>query len=483
MEEKLKAKEKNSKQIPMWQVMLVFGFMIGSLFYTVKIIDGWVHIPLILSGFVAAMVAMLNGYTWDHIEKGIVEAASRTIQGILIMFVIGMVIGVWIQAGIVPAMVYYGLKILSPGIFLLATCIICAIVSLATGSSWTTAATVGVALIGVGSGLEIPLPIVAGAIISGAYFGDKMSPLSDTTNVAPAMAGANLFDHIRHMLWTTGPSFVICLIIYGIMGLKYAGKELDVNGINTILTGITDAFYISPLLLIPPALVILMVVYKVPALPGLFGGVILGGVFAIVLQGASMQGLFYTAYQGYIPELELDFLNALLERGGIAGMYYTTGLMLIAMILSGVMEQSGMLHTIADKMLRFATSTGSLVLITLFSCIFVNLVASEQYLSIVIPCRMYKDVYEEKRLKMKNLSRVLEDGGTLSSPLIPWTTCGAYMYSTLGVHPFAYLPYAFLNLINPVISVILGYTGISMEKMSDEEYDELMQSKSCLLEA
>lgn len=468
----------NTKRIPLWQVMLLLLFLVVTLFYTVRSIDGWVHIPLILSAAVGIIIAIINGYKWDYIEKGIIENINRSMQAIIILLVIGMLIGTWISAGIVPTMIYYGLKILSPGIFLVATCIICSIVSLATGSSWTTAGTVGIALIGVGAGLGINLAIVAGAIISGAYFGDKMSPLSDTTNLAPAMAGANLFDHIRHMIFTTGPSLIIALILYGIIGMKYAGSDLDYAAIEEILTGLSSNFNISPVLLLPPLLVILMVVFKIPAIPGLFGGVVLGGIFALIFQdGVTLADLFYVTYEGYIPDTGSDFINSLLERGGLSGMYYTVSLILCAMTMGGVMDSTGMLNSLAEKMLVFAKNTGSLVLVTIVSCIFTNVVACDQYLALVVPGRMYKEVFEDRRLKPKNLSRCLEDSGTLTSPLIPWNTCGSYMHSALGIHPFAYLPYAFLNLINPLVSIFYGFTGLTMEKMSEEEYQEILRKR------
>lgn len=444
--------------------------------YTIMVIEGS-YIPIVLTAVLATAVAVLNGYKWDYIEKGIISTISRSMQAILILLTVGMLIGTWVLSGIVPTMIYYGLKIISPGIFLLATCLICCIVSLATGSSWTTAATVGIALIGVGSGLGVSLPMTAGAIISGAYFGDKMSPLSDTTNLAPAMAGSTLFDHIRHMVFTTGPSLIIALILYGILGAGYAGKQLDYTGIQEILNGLSSNFYISPVLLIPPVLVILMVVFKLPALPGLFGGVVLGGIFALIFQGSSMGDIFYVAYEGFKPDTGMDFLNSLLERGGLEGMYYTVALILCAMTMGGVLDTTGMLRTLAEKMLAKAQSTGSLVIITIATCIFTNIVAADQYLSIVVPGRMYKQVFEDRRLKPKNLSRCLEDSGTLTSPLIPWNTCGSYMHSVLGVYPLAYLPFAFLNLINPLVSIFYGITGITMEKMTEEEYQQILKQR------
>lgn len=469
---------KQQKDIPMWQILSVLAFLIASLYYTIVVVEGWAHIPIALTAAVATAVAVANGYKWSAIEQGIITSISRSMQAILILLVIGMLIGTWITAGIVPAMIYYGLKIMSPGIFLVAGCLLCSVVSLATGSSWTTAATVGIALIGIGTGLGIPVPMIAGAIISGAYFGDKMSPLSDSTNLAPAIAGSNLFDHVRHMIKTTGPSLLISLVLFGILGMKYAGQELDTTLINELLDGLSGAFYISPVLLIAPVLVILMVVFKVPALPGLFGGFILGGIFTLLFQdGTSFAELFNVAYRGYVPDLGNDFLNSLLERGGLKGMYYTVGLILCAMTMGGVMDQTGMLSRLAEKILRLAVNTGSLVLITVVSCIVSNIVAADQYLAIVLPGRMFKEAFEDRRLKPKNLSRVLEDSGTLTSALVPWNTCGAYMQSVLAISPFAYLPYAFLNLINPLISIFYGFTGITMEKMTEEEYQEILKER------
>lgn len=468
----------NQKQIPIIQILGVLVFLIASLSYTILIIQGWIQVPLALSAAVAAIVAIANGYKWKDLESGIVTTISNSLLAILILITVGMLIGTWVISGIVPAMIYYGLQILTPGIFLVATCIICSIVSLATGSSWTTAATVGIALIGVGTGLGVSLPMTAGAIISGAYFGDKMSPLSDTTNLAPAMAGADLFDHVRHMVFTTGPSFIIALIIYAFLGMGYAGKDMDPTVVNEILKGLSTNFYISPILLIPPVLVILMVVFKTPALPGLFGGVVLGAIFAIIFQGAALGDTFYVAYEGFKPDTGMDFLNMLLERGGIEGMFYSISIVIISLTFGGVLDTTGMLQTLALKMMAKAQSTGSLVFATLASCIAGNLLTGDQYLSIVLSGRMFKHMFEDKRLKPKNLSRCLEDGATITSPLIPWNSCGVYMHGVLGVHPLAYLPFAFLNIINPFISLFYGITGITMEKMTEEEYQDILKQRA-----
>lgn len=323
----------------------------------------------------------------------------------------------------------------------------------------------------------MPLPMVAGAIISGAYFGDKMSPLSDTTNLAPAMAGSNFFDHIRHMIFTTGPSLLIALVLYGMLGVRYAGKSLDYEGINAMLTALQGSFNISLWMLLPPVIVIMIVVMKVPAVPGLFGGVLVGGLFGIIFQGNSVGDLFMNPYTGYSADTGVEFVDSLLSRGGIEGMYYTIGLILCAMCFGGIMDNSDMLKTIAGEIMKLAKSTGSLVTATILTAIATNAVAGDQYLATVLPGRMFKELYDERGLAPKNLSRVLEDSGTLTSPLIPWNTCGAYMHASLGVHPFAYAPYAFLNILNPLVSIFYGFTGITMAKMTEEEFAAYEASK------
>jgi len=467
------------KRIPMWQILIVMLFLILSLVWTILFTGGYVHIALLMSALFGGIIAKANGFKWAYLEKGIITNIGRSMQAILILFTVGILIGTWISGGIVPAMIYYGLMIMSPGIFLVATCIICCIVALATGSSWTTSGTVGIALIGVGAGLGVPVAMAAGAIISGAYFGDKMSPLSDTTNLAPAMAGSNLFDHVRHMIKTTGPSLIIALILFGIIGMGHSGQNADLSQVDTLMSIMKENFYISPLLLIPPLLVIAMVVFKVPAIPGLFGGVILGVICAVLFQGADLgEVVTLVGYEGFVSETGNEFVDSLLTRGGFSQMYYSIGLVICALSLGGVLDASNMLKILCEHLLKMAKNTGSLVAITIVTCIAMNVAASDQYLSIVIPGRMYKEAYEDRRLRNKNLSRVLEDSGTLTSPLVPWNTCGTYQSTTLGVPTLEYLPYCFLNLVNPFVSLFYGITGITMEKMTDEEYEAVMRQRA-----
>lgn len=463
---------KTKREATLWEALIPIVITIGLLMYAVLPVfevGQDVHIPLILGALIAAIVAVTRlGYTWKEVENGIVSTISDTMQAILILAIIGMIIGTWILGGIVPTLIYYGLQILSPGFFLIAACLLCCIVSLATGSSWTTAGTVGIALMGVAAGLGINPGAAAGAIISGAYFGDKMSPLSDTTNLAPAMAGADLFDHVRHMVYTTGVSLAIALIGFGILGAGYAGKELDTSAINEILTLMSENFVINPLLLVVPIIVIVMVARKVPAIPGLFIGTLLGGLAAMIFQGADFAGVMDAMQNGVVSETGNEMLDSLLSGGGYQSMMWTISLILAALTFGGILEKTGMLETIGKTVLGYAKSTGALVTATIFTSIFTNALAGDQYLALVLPGKMYKDEFHKRGLAPRNLSRCLEDAGTLTSPLIPWNTCGAAMSTYLGVPTIEYLPYCFLNLVNPVVSIIFGFTGITMMKLEDD---------------
>ncbi|MCK9444445.1 MAG: Na+/H+ antiporter NhaC [Tissierellaceae bacterium] len=456
---------KTKKQATLAHAFIPIIVLMAVLSVAVLVLDADPHIPLIIAIIAAALVAMFSlGYTWDEVEKGAIDTIQMSMQAILILMTIGTLIGTWVLSGTVPAMIYYGLQILSPGIFLVATVIIASIVSVATGSSWTTAGTVGVALMGVGQGLGIPNYIVAGAVVSGAYFGDKMSPLSDTTNLAPAMAGSTLFEHINYMFYTTVPSLLISLVLYGIIGAKYSGSAMDTANIDIILSGISGSFNISPWLLLPPVVVIVLVVLKMPALPGLISGTVLGGLFAAIFQGSGLGDIIDAAHYGFEADTGIEMVDDLLSGGGLDSMMWTVSLILLAMVFGGIMEQTGMLGAIGNAILKFANSTGSLVTATILTSIAVNILAADQYLAVVIPGRMYKDIYDERGLEPRLLSRTLEDAGTLTSPLIPWNTCGAFMHSALLVSPLAYAPFAFLNIINPIIAIIYGFTGFGIKQ-------------------
>lgn len=429
------------------------------------------QIPLVGAATVAALMALRLGLRWRDIEHGFLDGIKLALGACLILLAVGMLIGTWIAGGIVPMLIVYGLKLISPDYFLVAACACCAIVSLATGSSWTTAGTVGIAFIGIGTGLGIPLPLVAGAIISGAYFGDKMSPLSDTTNLAPAVAGSELFEHVRHMAWTTGPSMILALLLYWLIGTRYGSDGASLEMVETISGTLMKNYQITPWLLLAPAVVLTMVILRVPALPAVLFGAVLGGVFASVFQGTSLAAALDLAYTGVKAETGVAAVDELLSRGGMSSMFGTIAIIFSAMCFGGVMEKSGMLATIAGAILRLAKSTGGLITATLATCLGSNVAAPDQYLSIVVPGRMYREAYRKAGLHPKNLSRALEDSATITSPLVPWNSCGAFMFATLGVFPLAYAPFAFLNLINPLISALYGWTGWTIEKLPPEKQD------------
>ncbi len=429
------------------------------------------HVPLVLATAVAGTVAMLGlGMPWKTLSAGMVAGIQSGLPAMMVLMVVGMLVGVWIAAGVVPVMIQYGLLLLSPSWFLVASCCICAVVALATGSSWSTAATVGLALVGVGSALDVDPGMTAGAIISGAYFGDKMSPLSDTTNLAPAAAGSELFEHIRHMLYTTVPALLVSLVAFAVLG--HAAGGLGSSGgseVATIQRGIEAGFSLSPILLLPPGAVLVLVVCRVPALPALLAGTLIAALLGVALQGASVGDMAAAAYAGFESDTGVPGVDKLLSRGGMSSMMETIGLIVCALAFAGVMESSGMLHGLARAVLSKARSPGTLVGATALSAIGLNVLAGDQYIAIIVPGRMYRTAYIELRLHPKNLSRALEDSGTMTSPLVPWNTCGAYMASVLGVPTMAYLPFAFINLLTPILTVFYGFTRITFDTLSEEE--------------
>ncbi len=450
-------------------------------------LSGSNQIALILSAAVAGVIAIYLGYDWLEIQKGIVKSISSAMSAIIILFMIGALSGTWLLSGVVPAMIYYGLQILNPTIFLFAACVVAAIVSLATGSSWSTIATVGVALLGIGKALGMGEGVIAGAIISGAYFGDKMSPLSDTTNLAPAMAGTDLFTHIRYMIFTTGPSILISLVIFLVWGFTF-DSSVSNDEIPHILTAIDGAFNINPFLFLVPVVVIYMIVKKIPALPALLAGTLMGALFAVIFQPQIFDGISGISNDplksGYIAVMkamytnisittENTLVNDLLSTGGMAGMLNTIWLILTAMIFGGVMESAHMLQRIASAIIRLAHSTGSLIATTAATSVFFNVTASDQYLAIVVPGRMFRSTYKDRGLKPEVLSRTLEDSGTVTSVLVPWNTCGATQSTVLGVSTFAYAPFAFFNIISPFMTIIFGYLNIKIRRFEDDKEEKI----------
>lgn len=441
------------------------------------------QIALFIASAVAVLIGIKNGYRWADIEKAMTKGIALSLGAVLILLAVGALIGTWLLAGTVPTLIYYGMQLLSPSWFYAASCILCGIVAMSIGSSWTTAATIGVALIGVAAGLGLSPAITAGAIISGAYFGDKISPLSETTNLAPAVAGAELFAHIRHMLWTTVPSIIIAIILFTLIGLNSSPSADDAH-INLISSTLQEHFAISFWTLIPLFVLLAMAIKKIPAFPTVFIGALLGGVWAVLFQQELLRNLvdgdlshalgsfkliWATLFDGFALDTGSDELNSLLSGGGMSSMLNTVWLIFAAMMFGAVIEKIGLLRKFVQSILKAAHSTGSLITSTIATCIATNILTADQYMAIVMPGRMYKEEYERRGLAPVNLSRTLEDGGTITSPLIPWNTCGAYMHGVLNVNPLDYFVYAFFNLINPVLAVIYAYCGIKILKLTPPE--------------
>ncbi|GAB2913673.1 Na+/H+ antiporter NhaC [Rheinheimera gaetbuli] len=445
------------------------------------------QIALFMATAVAVVIGLKNGYRWSAMEKAMVKGISLSLGAVLILLSVGALIGTWMLSGTVPTLIYYGLQLLSPSWFYAASCLLCGIVAMSIGSSWTTAATIGVALIGVAAGLGLSPAITAGAIVSGAYFGDKISPLSETTNLAPAVAGADLFDHIRHMLWTTVPSFILALMLFTVIGFN-SNVSADLARITEITSVLQDNFSISFIALIPLFVLLTMAIKKVPAFPTVFIGALLGAVWAVFFQQDLLAKLieadvpsalgivkliWHTLHAGFTIDTGNASLNDLLSGGGMSSMLNTIWLVFSAMMFGATIEKIGLLRKFVSSILYFARSTGSLITSTIATCFVTNVLTADQYMSIVMPGRMFKEEYERRNLAPVNLSRTLEDGGTITSPLIPWNTCGAYMHSVLQVSPLDYAFYAFFNLINPVLAIIYAYCGIKILKLTPP--DSLLQ--------
>lgn len=464
---------KQKKTPSLFVALIPIISMIAILFVGLFVFEADPHIPLLLSAAIATIVALYLGYEWREIEKGIMKSVALSLPALLILMIIGSIIATWLAAGIVPTMIYYGLEFLPPDYFLPAATIICCIVALASGNAWTAAGTIGIAIMGVGIGLGVNPAMVAGAVVSGCYFGDKMSPLSETTNMSPGITGVQLFDHIRHMMYTTIPALIIAVILYFVVGLTNRGNGVGANETVVLQQHLSELFVISPWLLLVPVIVLGMIAARVPAIPGLLIGSILGAVVAVVFQGVPVKDILEIALYGYTMETDNEVLYNLLNNGGIEAMMYTVSLVMIAMSFGGILETSGVLNRIVDSLLKLAKSTGSLITTTVATCATANVIACDQYLSILIPGRMYLTAYKKRGLHPKNLSRTLEDAGTMTSPLVPWNTCGAFMSATLGVATLAYAPYAFLNLLSPIIAIIYAFVGFKIEKLPKEEMQKL----------
>ncbi|QOW25488.1 Na+/H+ antiporter NhaC [Lysobacter sp. H23M47] len=457
---------------------LAIALATGVYLFSDNASSGANQVSLMLAGGVAAIIGIRNGLKWDDIQEGMVHGISLAIGPIFILLAVGALIGTWILSGTVPTMIVYGLKLLHPSYFYPAACLICAIVGLVIGSSWTVAGTLGVALIGVAQGLDMSPAVTAGAVISGGYFGDKISPLSDTTNIAPAAAGSELFSHIRHMLWTTVPSIVIALILFTVIGLGEARELATDQAFGNLPQVLGQQFSLGAHLLIPMVVVFALAITGFPAYPSILIGALLGAVFAVVFQPdvvlqladnealsrpmALLAGAWTAMFDGYHGQTGVGPVDDLLSRGGMISMLNTIWLIICAMGFGAVMERAGLLERMIRSVLKAARSAGSLIAATLATAIGANIVAADQYMAIVLTGRLFAPEYKRRGLAPVNLSRALEDGGTITSPLVPWNTCGAYMAATLGVATMDYLPYAFFNLVGPLVAVVSAYAGFKI---------------------
>jgi len=465
-------------------VILLIAMLAGTVYVFGLDSSGPNQVALFLAAAVAAVIGIKNGLTWKQIEQGMIDTITVSLPAILILFMVGALIGSWILAGTVPSMIYYGVEIMSPDYFYMTCCLVCALIGFSVGSSWTVAGTLGIGFMGIAAALDLSLPISAGAIISGAYFGDKLSPLSDTTNLAAAVTNSDLFDHIEHMLWTTVPSFVITLGLFFMLGM---GSDINVkvDDIEILQAAMQDAFLVNPLMLTPLVLLLVMAIMRKPALSTLICGVVTGCIFAVIFQwdavitlaadaslsssAAIFKGLFTAMFLGFNSVSGNESMDALLSKGGMESMLLTIGLIINAMGFGGAMARTGLLERIVEAALSRVKSAGGLINTTIATCIGTNILAADQYLSIVIPGQMFSEAYKRRNLRAVNLSRTLEDSGTLTSVLVPWNTCGAFMSATLGVSTFYYAPYAFFNICCPLIAIIYGFYQIKLPLINEPE--------------
>lgn len=461
-------------------ISLIIMLSAGVYFFGDNSAGGPNQISLLLASGIAMLIGLKNGYKWIDIEKAMVKGVSISLGAIFILLAVGSLIGTWLLSGTVPTMIYYGLQLLNPAWFYAASCLICAIVALSIGSSWTTAATIGVALIGISNGLELSTSITAGAIISGAYFGDKISPLSETTNLAPAIAGSELFSHIRYMMWTTIPAIVITLIIFLILGFNENVVSTS-SSINILTEKLAANFNINLFNLAPLVLLLTLAIKKMPAFPAVSIGALFGGIWAIFFQqeliaklsaenltgiSASITVFWTSLFNGVSFNTGDTELNSLLSGGGMSSMLTTIWLIMCALVYGAVLERFGMLQVFVTKILSSVKSVGGLITSTVATCIGTNLITADQYMAIVMPGRMYKEEYQRRGLDPLVLSRTLEDSGTITSPLIPWNTCGAFMFGVLTLTSYDYVFYCFFNLICPILAITYGYLNFRIKKLS-----------------
>ncbi len=473
MEDQMTTKKEGLSTPPLWLSLIPLMVTAIVLGYSVFVLDAQPHFSLFIGAVTAGLCAYFHGASWFTIKEGFKNAIARTIPSLIILLIIGMLIGVWIASGIVPAIMYFGLKFLVARWFLPLILLFCSAMALITGSSWSTIGTIGVAAIGIGEALGIPSAMTAGAVVSGSFFGDKMSPMSDSTNLTPSVLGVNLYDHIKNMLYTTLPSWAITLVVFTVIGFTVS-RNGDASDVSMYTEYIQQHFNLTPWLFIPPLAVIFMIAKKIPAIPSLIVGVILGGSTFILFQGGHLSELSDIIHTGVKMETLNAELDLLFSRGGLESMYSVVILALVSLSLGGIMNHTGMLHSIVLKMSGLLKSVGSLTTTVIGTSIFVNAITANQYLAVIIPGQMFEESYRNQKLKLKNLTSALEAGGTLTAPLIPWNSNAVFVFTTLGVPVLEYAPYAILCWLTPIIVIVFAYFNIKMDrtKAPDEELED-----------
>lgn len=484
MNEKKQVRQKKETTFALAVLPIIAMILLLGIGYAVLGLSA--EVLMLVSAAVAALIAIYLGYTWDEIMDSIVGKLSKTMPAIFILIIVGFLIGTWMIGGTIPMMVYFGLKVINPAFLVVTAFLVTAVVSLCTGTSWGSAGTIGVALMGIAAGLGAPLPIVAGAVVSGAYFGDKMSPLSDTTNLAPIAAGSKLYDHIAHMFWTTIPGFIICCIVYTVVGFKIGGGMAaeTPEKVTTILSVLKDIFQFNPLIILPVIIVLAGSLLKKPTIPVMLISSAVAMFNGVVFQGFKLADCFTSAINGFSlsmagldPATLIEDIPRLLERGGMLSMLSTVLIAFCAYGFAGTLAVTGSLDIVLNRILKTVKTTFGLVFSTIVSCITAVFVTSNGQLSILIPGEMFRKAYIKRGLEPRNLSRTLEDAATVIEPITPWTAAGVYMATTLGVSTLSYLPWACLNYTGIIFAMIWAATGIGIMKIKkgSDNYDEYVE--------
>lgn len=440
-----------------YEALITVGVLAAIMFVNIVLFDLSPHIPMLLGCAVSGLMALKIGYRWEQIQEGMLQGIYQALESLIILMLIGVLIGTWIEAGVVPAMIYYGLQLLSPRFFLVTTMVICSLISMAVGS-WGTAGTIGLAFMGIAQAMGIPAALAAGAVISGAYVGDKLSPLSDSTNLASAVTGVNIFDNVRHMFPVAGTAYLLAAGIYTVLGLGYSADDpVVLQNIELLSTHLGGLFHLSPISFLPLVLLIACILFKIPAIPSIGVGILAAGIQGVLLQGVPVSDMFSAAYSGYISQTGDALVDELLTAGGLESMMFLVSMILVAMMFGGIMEKTGQMEALMSPLMKHIHSFGALVSATVATCFLVNVTLPEQYISIALPGRMYAQEYDRHGVDRRELTVSLGAGGAATSALVPWNTCGMFMTGVLGVSVFAYSQFAFFNLLMPFTAIIAAF--------------------------